>query len=117
MKTFQDLKVWQKAHKMVLEVYKVTRIFPAEEKYGLVAQLRRSAASVPTNVVEGFKRRGDKDYARFINIAEGSLEETKYHIILAHDLEYLEQSDYDNLTNLCEEVGKMLNGLYKKLTT
>ena len=102
---------------MVLEVYKVTRIFPAEEKYGLVAQLRRSAASVPTNVVEGFKRRGDKDYARFINIAEGSLEETKYHIILAHDLEYLEQSDYDNLTNLCEEVGKMLNGLYKKLTT
>jgi four helix bundle protein len=115
MKTFRDLKVWQKAHELVLEVYKLTKNFPTEEKYGLVSQLRRSAASVPTNIVEGFKRRSDKDYARFINIAEGSLEETKYHIILAHDLGYLKQDDYDNLTKLGDEVGKMLNGMYKKL--
>ncbi|MFH1769736.1 MAG: four helix bundle protein [Parcubacteria group bacterium] len=117
MKTFKDLIVWQKAHELVLKVYKETKNFPAAEKYGLVSQLRRSAASVPTNIVEGYKRRSDKDYARFINIAEGSLEETKYHLLLARDLDYLQNDQYNELINICEEIGKMLFGLYKKLKT
>ena len=115
MKTFRDLIVWQRAHELILEVYKSTKTFPTEEKYGLVLQLRRSAASIPTNIVEGYKRRSDKDYARFINIAEGSLEETKYHIILSYDLGYLSKEEYNKLFRLCEEIGKMLNSLYKKL--
>ncbi len=90
IKTFRDLKVWEKAHCLVLSVYKVTKKFPAEEKYVLVSQIRRSAASVPTNIVEGFKRKTDKDYAHFLNMADSSLEETKYQIMLARDLGYIQ---------------------------
>jgi four helix bundle protein len=117
MKTFKDLKVWEKAHKLVLEVYKATKGFPAEEKYGLVSQVRRSASSIPTNIVEGFKRRGDKEFIRFLNIADGSLEETKYHLILARDLEYMNKDEYDRLEGSCEEVGRMLCGLQKTLNS
>ncbi|MFH1440666.1 MAG: four helix bundle protein [Candidatus Omnitrophota bacterium] len=117
IKTFRDLIVWQKAHYLVLEIYKITNKFPSEERYGLVAQLRRSAVSIPTNIVEGFKRKSKKDYAHFINIAEGSLEETKYHIILANDLGYFKEIDFDNLNNICDEIGKMLYSLQRKLTT
>ena len=117
IKTFRDLNVWQKAHKLVLNIYKVTKGFPKEETYGLLAQLRRSAASIPTNIVEGFKRKSNKENIYFISIADGSLEETKYHIILAKDLNYIEESDYKALNELCDEIGKMLHGFYKKLTT
>jgi four helix bundle protein len=89
MKTFRELKVWQKAHQMVLKIYQTTKTFPGDEKYGLTSQVRRSAASVATNIVEGFKRRSDKDFARFLNTADASLEETKYHLILARDLRYM----------------------------
>ena len=77
--TFRDIKVWEKAHKLVLEIYKITGKFPSHEKYGLTAQIRRSAASVPTNIAEGYKRKSDKDFLHFLNIADSSLEETKYH--------------------------------------
>jgi len=117
IKTFRDLNVWQKAHNLVLKVYKITKKFPEEEKYGLVGQLRRSAASIPTNIVEGFKRKSKKDYAHFINIADSSLEETKYHIILANDLGYIKEDTFDELMELCDEVGRMLFGFHKKLTT
>jgi len=117
IKTFRDLKVWEKAHKLVLEIYKVTKNFPSEERYGLVAQLRRSAASVPTNIVEGFKRKSNRDYAHFINIADGSLEETKYHIILAKDLGYIKESEFIEITDSCDEIGRMLHGFHKTLTT
>lgn len=117
IKTFRDLNVWQKAHNLVLEIYRVTNNFPKEEKYGLVIQLRRSAASIPTNIVEGFKRKSKRDYAHFINIADGSLEETKYHIILAKDLGYVKEKEFIKLNNFCDEIGKMLYGLHKKLTT
>lgn len=86
MKTFRDLKVWQTPHKLVLEIYKITKNFPKEEKFGLIPQIRRSASSIPTNIVEGFKRRSDKEYGYFLNIADSSVEESKYHLILAHDL-------------------------------
>ena len=115
-KTFRDLLVWEKAHNLVLKVYKATKRFPAEEKFGLSAQIRRSAASIPTNIVEGCKRRGDKEFAHFLNIADGSLEETKYHLLLAQDLGYINREEFAELEALCNEVGKMLCGLQKRLT-
>jgi four helix bundle protein len=113
--TFRNIKVWEKAHKLVLEIYKLTRKFPSHEKYGLTAQLRRSAASIPTNIVEGYKRKSDKDFAHFLNIADTSLEETKYHLLLSYDLGYLKDNEYENLSKLTEEVGKMLYGFQQKL--
>lgn len=85
-KKFQDLIVWQKAHKFVLEVYKISQLFPKNEQYGLTSQFRRSAVSIPANIAEGFKKRGQADKARFFNIAQGSLEETRYYLILINDL-------------------------------
>jgi len=117
IKTFRDLKVWEKAHNLVLEIYKTTKNFPKEETYGLVAQLRRSGASIPTNIAEGFKRKSKKDYAHFINIAESSLEESKYHIILAKDLGYIKKEDFDKFVDMCDEIGKMLYSFHRKLTT
>jgi four helix bundle protein len=87
--TFRNIKGWEKAHKLVLEIYMITRKFPGHEKYGLTAQLRRSAVSIPTNIVEGYKRKSDKDFAHFLNMADTSLEETKYHLLLSYDLGYL----------------------------
>ena len=115
--TFKDIKVWQKAHELVLEIYKVTKTFPNSEKYGLTSQLRRSAASVATNIVEGYKRRTSKDFAHFLNMADGSLEETKYHLLLAYDLGYVNRSSYECLSALADEVGRMLYGFQRKLTT
>ncbi|OGW85071.1 MAG: hypothetical protein A3C35_04445 [Omnitrophica bacterium RIFCSPHIGHO2_02_FULL_46_11] len=115
--TFKNIKVWQKAHEMVLEVYKVTNKFPHSEKYGLVSQLRRSAASVPTNIVEGYKRKSNKDFAHYLNMADSSLEETKYHLLLANDLGYLNKDNYEELTAVADEVGRMLFGFQQKLTT
>ena len=86
--SFEDLILWQKAHALVLGIYKSSRNFPREEMYGLTAQLRRSAVSVPANIAEGFKKRGPADKARVLNIAEGSLEETRYYLRLAEDLGY-----------------------------
>ncbi len=87
-RTFQDLIVWQKSHSLVLKIYKHSKSFPNNEIFGLTQQLRRSAVSVPANVAEGFKKRGKNDKARFFNIAQGSLEETRYYLILATALGY-----------------------------
>jgi four helix bundle protein len=113
--TLRDIKVWQKAHEFVLEVYKLTEIFPSSEKYGLTAQIRRSAISIPTNMAEGYKRRSDKDFAHFLNIADSSLEESKYHLLLARDLGYLKSGDYSRLSESADEIGRMLSGFQKKL--
>ncbi len=113
--TFKNIKVWQKAHELVLEIYKIAKIFPSLERYGIAAQLRRSAASVATNIVEGYKRKSDKDFAHFLNVAESSLEETKYHLLLAYDLKYLSKKDYERLSVLADEAGKMLFGFQKRL--
>src|SRR6266849_10805223 len=87
-RTFRDLLVWQKAHQFVLGVYSFTAAFPKPEIYGLSLQMRRAAVSIPANIAEGFRRRGKADKARYMNIAEGSLEECRYYLILAHDLGY-----------------------------
>lgn len=109
IKTFQQLEAWQEAHKLVLTVYQVTRGFPADERFGLVSQMRRAAVSVAANIAEGFKRRGIKDKIHFYNTSEGSLEELKYFIILSQDLQYISTSE--GLINQSETVGRLLHGL------
>ena len=103
--TFQDLVVWQKAHHFVLAVYRISRTFPNSETYGLSSQFRRAAVSIAANIAEGFKKRGKADKLRFFNIAQGSLEESRYYLLLTRDLEYGEVSD---LSVLLEEVSKLL---------
>jgi four helix bundle protein len=85
---FEDLIVWQKAHRWVLAVYRYSAGFPKQEVYGLTSQIRRAAVSVPANIAEGFKKRGARDKARFLNVAQGSLEECRYYLILCRDLGY-----------------------------
>src|ERR1700740_1437292 len=104
-RTFQDLLVWQKAHGFVLEVYAFTAAFPKHETYGLSLQMRRAAVSIPANIAEGFRRRGKADKARFMNMAEGSVEECRYFLILAKDLGY---GDVENLPGMLEEVSRLL---------
>jgi four helix bundle protein len=104
-RTFQDLLVWQKAHQFVLAAYSITTIFPKQETYGLSLQLRRAAVSIPANIAEGFRRRGKADKARFMNMAEGSVEECRYYLILAKDLGY---ADTQQLTTSLEEVSRLL---------
>jgi len=111
-RTFEDLVVWQKAHAFVLGVYKVTRTFPREETYGLTAQLRRAAVSVPANIAEGFKKRGRPDKARHMNIAEGSLEEARYYLRLARDLGYESNA---TVGNDALEVGRLLGSYARTL--
>lgn len=117
VKTFKDLKVWQKAHQLVLDVYKTTQDFPKEEKFGLVSQLKRSASSIATNIVEGHKRRSKKDFLHFLNLADSSLEETKYLLLLANDLEYIKQTVFTHLNDQCEEVGRMLYGFQRSIAS
>jgi four helix bundle protein len=105
-KTFEDLIVWQKGHAFVLAVYRLTLAFPRNETYGLSQQLRRAAVSVPANIAEGFKRRGLVDKARFMNIAQGSLEEARYCLLLARDLGYHRDP---GIADDVAEVGRLLN--------
>ena len=105
-KTFQDLIFWQKAHQFVLAVYRITKEFPNSEIYGFTSQLRLSAVSIPANIAEGFKKRCIADKARFFNIAQGSLEESRYFLWLARDLNYYDCSQaLDNI----DEVSKLLS--------
>ena len=106
---FEQFKVLQESHELVLQVYEITKQFPNEEKFGLVSQMRRAAVSVPANIAEGFKRRGIREKIRFYNISEGSLEELKYYFILAKDLGYL--TDNDNLVTQADSIGRLLYGL------
>jgi four helix bundle protein len=111
-KTFRDLIVWRKAHEFTLAVYKLTAAFPARETYGLSNQMRRAAVSVAANIVEGFRKRGRADKARFMNTAEGSLEESRYYLILTQDLGYAQTHD---LMGLLEEVSRLLNAYCRAL--
>jgi four helix bundle protein len=104
-RTFRDLLVWQKAHQLVLSVYRLTDGFPRNEIFGLTSQFRRAAVSVPANIAEGFRKRGKSDKARFMNIAQASLEECRYYLILANDLNY---GNCHQLMAQLEEVSKLL---------
>ncbi len=113
-RSFRDLAVWQKAHTFVLGVYRLTQSFPKEEKFGLVSQMRRAAVSVPANIAEGFRKRGKADKVRYLNIAEGSLEESRYYLILAADLRYGQSEPL--MANL-EEVSKLLTAYARPILT
>jgi len=113
-RSFRDLIVWQKAHQFVLAVYPFTAAFPRQETYGLSMQLRRAAVSIPANIAEGFRRRGKADKARFMNIAEGSIEECRYYLILAQDLDY---GNTEDLTATLEEVSRLLNAYASAILT
>lgn len=115
MPGFQDLDVWTKAHSQTLDVYKLTKDFPKDEKYRLGDQLRRSASSIPANIAEGKGRGSEKEFCRFLTIARGSVEETKYHLILAHDLSYLDNEKFQEIRDNLNVIGKMLNGLISKV--
>jgi four helix bundle protein len=104
-KRFEDLFVWKKTHEMVLLIYKMSENFPSKEMYGLTSQLRRAAISVPANIAEGFKKKSKLDKVRFLNIAQGSLEECRYYLILANDLKYTVDQD---MFMRIEEVSKLL---------
>lgn len=104
-KSFEDLVVWQKAHQFVLAVYRLTRDFPKPEVYGLTSQFRRAAVSVAANIAEGFRKRGRADKLRFFNIAQGSLEECRYYLILTRDLKY---GDGTEALALLQEASRLL---------
>jgi four helix bundle protein len=115
MRDFRNLQVWERAHSLTLDVYKATGSFPKEELYGLTSQIRRSSASIPTNIAEGCGRNGDAELARFMTISMGSASEVEYQLLLAHDLGYLSQDMYTGLHEKVTEVKRMLTGFIKKL--
>jgi four helix bundle protein len=110
-RNFEDLLVWQKSHALTLRVYVLTATFPKNELYGLVSQMRRAAVSIPANIAEGFKRRGRPDKARFMNVAQGSLEELRYYFILASDLGFLKDRERESI----DEIGRMLGAYAQTL--
>ena len=111
MQDFRNLKVWQKAHQLTLAVYQVTAGFPKAESFGLVQQMRRAAASVPTNIAEGTGRGSDADFVRFIWMANGSVKELDYQLLLSFDLGYVPDAEYQSLRTQVDEVKRMLAGL------
>ena len=108
--SFENILAWQKAHQFVLSVYVVTKNFPQEEIFGLTSQFRRAAVSIEANIAEGYKKLGKADKLRFLNIAQGSLEECRDYILLSKDLKYIDMEQFNALTNNIEETSKLLNG-------
>lgn len=117
MQPFRKLLVWQTAHQLALQLYKTTRTFPTDERYGLTSQIRRSAASVCANLAEGCGRQTRRDFARFAYIALGSASELEYHLLMAVDLEILSREVYRPLEESVTRVKRMLTGLIRKLMT
>ena len=115
MKTssFEELIIWQKAHQFVLNTYKVTKLFPKEELFGLSSQFRRAAVSIAANIAEGYRKKGLKDKLRFYNISEGSADECRYFIILSKDLLYIDQQEFEQLLSDIESVSRLLNAYCK----
>jgi four helix bundle protein len=111
-KTFEDLLVWQKAHLFVVEIYRITGEFPKHEIFGLTSQFRRAAVSIAANISEGFRKRNDTDKARYYNIAQGSVEECRYYLILSKDLGYCDSLE---LNALLIEVSKLLEAYSRKI--
>jgi len=114
---FERLRVWQAAHDLTLGTYKATSKFPTIEKYGLTSQLRRAAASIPTNIVEGNARHSRKEYLQFCHVARASVAELKYLLRLSYDLELLPRETYQSLGDGRVQVGKMLQGLITRLSS
>ena len=116
MQDFKKLIVWRKSHLLVLSVYKVTANFPDNEKYGLTSQIRRSAASIPTNIAEGCGRKSKAEFTHFLNISMGSASELEYQLLLANDLHLVTEKEYDQLQINLIEVKRMLSSLTNKIS-
>lgn len=112
---FRTLKVWEKAHHLVLHIYRVTNSFPREELYGLTSQIRRAALSIPSNLAEGCGRHSQAELATFSQIAMGSASELEYQLLLAHELNYLTDNDYQSIQAELNEIKRMLNSFIRKV--
>ena len=112
---FKDLIVWQKAYQLTLSIYQVTESFPQREQYGLTAQIRRAALSVPANIAEGHERRSRKEYVQFLSIAKGSLGELETFLLLSKDLGFLPDNKFEATEAQCHEVSRLLHGLIRAL--
>jgi len=115
LKSFKELEVWQKAHRLVLDIYRVTATFPKEERFGIVSQLRRAAYSIPANIAEGFGRRSTRELLQCLAIANGSLEEIRYFILLSSELNFLTKVDVDKLDQQLDSVAQMIAALSRAL--
>jgi four helix bundle protein len=112
---FRDLKVWEKGHRLTLAIYRATAFFPREEMFGLTSQIRRCCSSIPANIAEGCGRGTDSDFARFLQIAMGSASELEYHLFLALELDFLDDTTYESLSTAVTEVKRMLTALIQRL--
>jgi len=117
IESYRSLLVWQKSVDLAVLVYRLTSGFPKHEIYGLAGQMQRAAVSISSNLAEGKERQSDRDFARFVAIALGSLAEVETQLLIAARLNYLSQCDEGCATELADEVGKMLRGLHKTLST
>jgi four helix bundle protein len=115
MQSFRSLRVWEKSHRLTLDVYSHSKVFPRDEMYGLTSQMRRASASIGMNIAEGCCRKGSAEMARFLQIAMGSAGELEYQLLLAHDLEYLRNPGYERLAAQVVEVKRMLSSLMQKV--
>jgi|SRR3990167_7627123 len=115
MQTYRELKVWQKSINLTVEIYKITHKFPKEEIYGLTSQIRRSVAAIPANLAEGYSRASKKENYQFVRIAFASGAELETHLEIAHRINYIEQSQYNELMIKLHEILRMLNGLMRAL--
>ena len=115
MKDFKELRVWSKAHELAILVYKLTRAFPRDEVYRLTSQVRRSAASIGANIAEGCGRHSDGEMTRFLQIARGSASETEYHLLLAKDLGFLQEADFQVAEQAVVVVQRMLTALVQRV--
>jgi len=115
MKDFRRLKVWEKAHNLTLDIYRVTKTFPREELYGLTSQMRRSSVSMGANIAEGCGKQGNSELHRFLRIASGSASELTYHLLLARDLNYLALEDHQRINQGLLELRRMLTALIQKV--
>ncbi len=115
LKNYRDLKVWQKSYRLCLDLYKITKKFPKEERYGLTSQIRRAAVSIPSNIAEGYGRKTTADYLRFLYIAYGSIGELETQLLFSGDLNYVNQENLKALKDGTEEVERMLKAMIKSL--
>jgi four helix bundle protein len=117
LRNYKELKVWQKSYQLCLEIYRITRGFPGEEKYGLISQIRRAAVSVPSNIAEGYGRKTTREYIRSLYLAYGSNCELETQILLSSDLGYMKAQEKEGLQGNIGEVERMLKALIKSLET
>jgi len=117
VRDFRNLTVWEKAHALILDIYKASKSFPRDEMYGLTSPMRRASASIGANIAEGACGKGDADFARFLQIAVGSASEVEYPLLLARDLDLLEAPEHQRLSDEAVEVKRMLASLMQKLRT